>query len=328
MVGSNEGGQVRPPRSVRVLAALFAAGALFCCSSTTIVNSTPPGDADGGTTDEDGGGTTEDGGGGLSCPTAGKATVAGTIDTAEADETSGIVASTKNEGIFWIHNDSGDVARTFAITKSGHLVATLNFDTVKPQDIEDIEIDDTGDKPYLYLADMGDNAESRTDHVIHRVEEPKLGTETALTTTSDKMTVRYPDGPHNAETLLFDPISKDIFIATKKPGGPSYIHRVGPFEAGKTVTTEKVATVTVDTATGGDISRDGHYIVIRNYSKSAFLWLRNDGESVADALARDPCTIPIAAETQGEAFAFMPDGKAFVTTSEGLMQDLHLTPFE
>jgi hypothetical protein len=93
------------------------------------------------------------------------------------------------------------------------------------------------------------------------------------------------------------------------------------------VTTEEIASVAIDLATGGQISRDGRLVAVRSY-ESAFVWTRAQGESLAAALARTPCTYAITGEKQGEAFAFLAGNAGFVTLSEGKSPDLHLTPFE
>lgn len=307
--------------NVRLLAAFTAL--LIACGSSSLTPAPSTDAADGGTVDEDGGGGTD--GGGASCPSTGKIAVAGKVDSADVSETSGIVASAVNDGVFWVHNDSGDSARAFALAGDGKLLATLAFDTVKPRDIEDIAIEDDGPgKSFLYLGDIGDNDEVRTELTIHRVAEPKLGGDANLTATSEKMTVTYADGAHNAETLLFDPTTKDLLIATKKMGGPSAIHRIGKFSAGQKVKTEKIAEVDIDLATGGDISRDGRFIAIRNYGRSAFVWMRAEGESIADAMKREPCKFPVAVEQQGEAFGFLLGNKGYVTISEGSGPELHV----
>jgi hypothetical protein len=296
------------------LAALGTAATVLCCSSMT---STPAGipEADSGVR-----------GGG--CPAFGTPSPLGALEAAPIDESSGLAASSLNAGVYWVHNDSGDVARAFATSSEGKLLMTLNFDESMPLDIEDMAIeDDPMDGSFLYFGDIGDNDLVRTQLTIHRAREPKIGPAT-LTTPSEKMTVMYPDGAHNAETLLFDPITKDLLIATKVPGGPSAIHRVGPFAAGTTITTEKIAEVAVERATGGDISRDGRFIGIRNYSPNAFVWVRARGESLAAALARPPCSAPVANELQGEALAFQVGNTGFVTISEGKNPELHVTPIE
>ncbi len=263
---------------------------------------------------------------GPSCPAAAEPQAGVRVDAPPLDEASGLASSSVNPGHFWVHNDSGDSARAFALDGAGKLVATLAFDTARPSDIEDIAIEDDGGRSFLYFGDIGDNDSVRPKLTIHRVAEPVLGAGAApvlLSAVSEKMTVTYPDGPHNAETLLFDPIAKELFIATKRAFGGSAIYRVGAFRAGASVTTEKVASVPIDLATGGEISRDGRLVAIRSYGGSASVWTRAPGESLAAALSRRPCSLPIAAEQQGEAFAFLADGTGYVTISEGEAPELH-----
>ncbi len=302
------------------LAALAAAATVLCCSSAP---ATPaPAQADASTPDADAG--LADGG----CPRFGTPTTLATLEIAAVNESSGLAASSLNAGVYWAHNDSGDTARAFAVSSEGKLLTTLSFDTAMPVDIEDMAIEDESpERSLLYFGDIGDNGLVRKQLTIHRVAEPKVGA-AMVTTPSEKMMVVYPDGAHNAETLLFDPITKDLLIVTKVEGGPSAIHRVGPFAPGRTVTTEKIAEVAIDRATGGEISRDGRYIGIRNYSPNAFLWVRGPGEGLAAALARPPCKAPLANELQGESLAFQLGNTGFVTISEGRNPELHVTPFE
>lgn len=341
MVRHHEGRAIRPQslkwgsgesplNKTRALAlvgvfALAIVSSSASCGSTNVVVPAPSNDGD---VDPNIPPEGEDGSVSVTCPTAGKPTAFGKLGSTELEETSGLAVSSLNPDVYWAHNDSGDVARAFAISKDGKLLTTMTFDSAEPRDIEDMAIEDDGEKSYLYFGDIGDNDVVRTSLTIHRVEEPKLDGKTTLTVTSEKMTVKYADKAHNAETLLFDPTTKDLLIATKLQGGPTAFHRIGPFKAGKTVTTEEIAKVDFDLATGGEISRDGSLIALRGYQKSASLWVRQPGESLADALARRPCTLPLGTEKQGETFAFFPDGKGYVTVSEGVSADLHVTMFE
>jgi len=57
----------------------------------------------------------------------GKYIMSGSLQSKEAGEVSGIAASGINEGIYYVHNDSGDSSRFFAITASGKLVSTITY---------------------------------------------------------------------------------------------------------------------------------------------------------------------------------------------------------
>src|SRR3954469_24128737 len=68
-------------------------------------------------------------------------------------EASGIVASRRHPGVFWVHGDSGTGPSLFAVRRDGSLVRSY---TVKVPNIdwEDISLDDAG---RLYLGDIGNN---------------------------------------------------------------------------------------------------------------------------------------------------------------------------
>src|SRR4051794_5227814 len=68
-------------------------------------------------------------------------------------ETSGIVASRRHPGIYWVHNDSANAPRLFAVRRDGTLVREYAV-SVPNIDWEDIATDDDG---RLYLGDIGNN---------------------------------------------------------------------------------------------------------------------------------------------------------------------------
>lgn len=136
----------------------------------------------------------------------------------------------------------------------------------------------------------------------------------------------YADGAHDAEALIADPLTGDVFVITKQwdlaPAGlyrlPADVIRadVAPVEP---TTVQRVADV-ADTAgnlvTAADISRDGTMVVVRTY-RDVLLWDRDPERSVTETLAEPPgCTRAIV-ERQGEAVAFDPDGRGLVTIGEG-----------
>ena len=52
---------------------------------------------------------------GQQCPTFHPGTQVGTVAHGSLDEISGLVVSRQNAGVLWVHNDSGDSARVFAM---------------------------------------------------------------------------------------------------------------------------------------------------------------------------------------------------------------------
>jgi hypothetical protein len=71
--------------------------------------------------------------------------------------------------VFWVHNDSGDEPRIFAIDARGALLCEVQVEGARNVDWEDITTDDSG---HLYLGDFGNNRNRRQDLVVYVVDEP------------------------------------------------------------------------------------------------------------------------------------------------------------
>ncbi|MFO0950915.1 MAG: hypothetical protein U0835_07120 [Isosphaeraceae bacterium] len=63
------------------------------------------------------------------------------------------MASRRHPGVFWVHNDSGNPPRLFAVRVDGSLIREYAVQAPNV-DWEDIAVDDEG---HLYLGDIGNN---------------------------------------------------------------------------------------------------------------------------------------------------------------------------
>jgi len=274
----------------------------------------------------------------LAAACAGSLTVAdgGTVTAPDITEASGIAASRRNPGVWWVHNDSGDTARFFAVSATGELLATEVLDGATAIDWEDIAVGPPAGEgagvQSVYLADIGDNSRTHTESHIYRVVEPAVDATSRATTghvTGDTLTFTYPDGPHDAEDFMVDPVSGDLIIVTKdwSLAGHSEVYRAPPgLAAGSTTVLEHVDTVELRIGaltTGGDVSSDGHVVALRSY-KEVSLYPRPDGQPVWAAFAQKPCAGAWRDEKQGEAIGFAADGSSYATISEGSQPGLHL----
>ncbi len=246
-------------------------------------------------------------------------------------EISGLADSRRNPGVLWLHNDSGDKARIFAVNLAGALLSELALPGVQAIDWEDIAVG-PGPQPgktYLYLGDIGDNLANRKTIQVYRAAEPLVdpglpGASQNLTGI-EKLELRYPDGAHDAESLLVDPWSGDLMLLTKDEDGKSKLYLAkAPLQAGTVVDLVKAGKLEFGKgvlpgdalATAGDISADGLSIGLRSRD-TAFEWRRLPGESVAMTLLAAPCVVALAQEDQGEAFGYAADGTGFHTVGEG-----------
>jgi hypothetical protein len=254
------------------------------------------------------------------------------VATSNIVEASGLAGGRANPGVWWTHNDSGDMPRVFALEGDGRLLTTVEVTGAQAWDWEDIDIaPGPGGRPYLWAADLGDNLKVRQGSIgyqLYRFPEPGLGAlaPAKLTATAERINVVYPDAAHNVEATLVDPISGDYIIFTKER--PSKIFRIpaASLVNGATVVPQKLGQLelsdpntTNDRPVGADISADGKMIVIK-LMELTFFWRRDPGETVAQAVARPPCAgVDLGS---GEAIAFNASGGQLATLAEGSGQPL------
>lgn len=273
-------------------------------------------------------------------PTADPTTTAPTVSTLQdsrLNETSGIAASIAHPGILYVHNDSGDTSRFFAITPDGKLSAIFYFNgdpslrRLGVIDCEDIAVSGGPEKgaTYVYMGDIGDNNAVRKYITVYRIKEPALpATGEAATTKAEALTLRYPDGARDAETLMADPTDQLLYIVSKREDSVRVYATPLNFKAGDTLVLQKKASLFFQGSgelkwiTAGDISQDGKQVLVKSYTQ-VYYWKRNSGEAVWQTLQRTPTILPYTIEPQGEAIGFATDGKSYYTTSEGIHADLY-----
>lgn len=248
-----------------------------------------------------------------------KPEVLGHVNTDKITEASGIAASVPLKGCYWTHNDSGNKPEVFLLNNKAALISTVKLKDVSNRDWEDIAegIGPEKGKHYVYVADIGDNAGIRKHIRIYRFEEPGALPPEQWTVTPDVLTLKYPNGPRDAETILIDPISKQIYIVSKREKAVS-LYKAGKlfFRNGDKVTLEKLIKLPYYWVTSGNISKDGHHIVIKTIN-NIYYWHRNTGESVEDAMSKPATELPYEPEPQGEGITITPDNDGYVTISEG-----------
>lgn len=238
------------------------------------------------------------------------------------NELSGIAASRINRGILYMHDDNKNSPIIISDT-SGNDLGTIVMDgtsTVNPEDISVGPGPDAG-KSYIYYADIGDNNNNRTSVAVYRFEEPVLNNPSASTqihvTNVVKIELKYPSYSYNSETILVDPLTKDIFLATKETNRSTLYKAAYPQSEASVTTMQPVLNMRFfDLLTSGDISSDGTEILLRDKGE-IWYWPRDPQKSVVDALLVAPQKAPYAGnEHQGEGVGFAYDGSGYFTNSE------------
>ncbi len=257
----------------------------------------------------------------------------GVVASRAINEASGLAASRKNSGVLWTHNDSGDDSRLFALSTKGKLLGIFKIADVSANDWEDLAIG-PGPLPhqdYLYIGDLGHNSSRHSLKYIHRIPEPRLprwtfvsqGQQTqpspldTILTGIETITVKYPDGSRDAETLMLDPLTKDLYIVSKQDTLAHLYRAAYPQPTSGTLTLERVATLPFGGVVAGDISPAGDGILLKTYV-AIYYWPRLPNQTVWEALALPATPVPYILEPQGEAVAWQAQGRGYYTLSESL----------
>jgi hypothetical protein len=271
----------------------------------------------------------------------GPAVLLGRIQDPSINESSGLVASRRNPGLYWTHNDSGDGPFLYCVRGQGESCGVWTVSGADARDWEDIAAG-PGPVPgasYLYVGDIGDNLSDLEQVVVYRVAEPAVGPAQAGSTRAapvpsepaEVLRLRFPDGPHNAEALVVHPQTGDLYVVTKEEAPGVYVARA-PLDASRPTPLTRVAVLSIGAGegrngliTGGDISPDGQRVALCTYGYGYELEVP-PGQDFDAVWERDPRRVQLAFRAVGEAIAYRLDGKALLTTSEQPLGSL--TPLE
>lgn len=259
------------------------------------------------------------------CAVWGNPRPVGTIG-APLDELSGLVASRRQPGVLFAHNDSGDTARFFALAGTGAILEEYTLEGVPARDWEDVALGPCPEGTCLSLGDIGDNSEVRTDYAVYRVPEPMVGDAGVVSVGWVRLGYEFPGkARHNAEALLAHPVTGRLYLITKPVTGPSEVYRF-PAEPSATESSvlELVATLAVPGAadrplTAADVNPCGTAVLLRMYNRLVELRLPVGATDFEALFTQEPVTVPSAQEPQGEAVAYGPDGVTYFTASEKLV---------
>lgn len=260
-------------------------------------------------------------------PTFADPTEVGVVENSPLKESSGVAASRLHSGVLYAHNDGAAEPTLVAIDTSARYLGTFKLPNFPSGDFEDIAVGPGSDPhlSYVYLGDIGDNRINRLDIVVYQIPEPWVDLRWADQPVSVDLDsghafhLQYPDQAHDAETLLVDPLRRELFVITKEPGvAKVYKISIDQLNPGDVNLLEWVLDVPFHMASAGDISLDGTQILLRNEDYGQW-WSRPVEWSIEEALMGDPFSVPLVRrpiEPNGEAVGFTQDGNGYYTLSD------------
>jgi hypothetical protein len=232
-----------------------------------------------------------------------------TIKDPRIGESSGLAASRRHPGIVYTFNDSGGRAQVYALGPDCRTRATLTLAGANNRDWEAMALGPDG----IYVGDIGDNLDGAWPYVtVYRIPEPSVLRSQTLRATAYR--IKYADGPRNAETMMIDPRSGRLYIASKAFGDSLYEGPKKLRTSGFNVM-HKVAGAPFY-ATDGAFSPDGRTFVIRGYWDAEIY--KAPGKKLTD--------VSIPNQKQGEGITFTADGRSLLVSSEGTRQPLWKVP--
>ncbi|HEX5756062.1 MAG TPA: hypothetical protein VFY12_06895 [Arenimonas sp.] len=248
-------------------------------------------------------------------------------------EVSGLTASRRHPGVYWAHNDSGHPAELHAIDAEGKRLATLRI-PVKAIDWEDIASFEWQGRPYLLLADVGDNGGIRAELQLIAIAEPEQLVDGMELQPAWIQRFRWPDGPRDCEAVAVDSRRGEVLLISKKRVPPELFRLpLGPTDEpqaaellGNLLGIDQPSDTDLEKnpvygryrsqITAADLSPNGRVLAVLNYSGLQF-YVRPAGADWRDLLPTlEPSRIALPWLPQAEALAFEADSSGLLVASE------------
>ncbi len=243
--------------------------------------------------------------GGLPSLAVAKDTVAFTLRDNRITESSALARDTAAQR-YWTANDSGSAGVVYAVQPDGKVSGTLRY-RAPVTDVEALALHDNR----LYVADIGDNNRERSMVSVYYFLNPRAN---GLTVTYNAYDFRYPDGAHDAETLLVDGAGR-LYIVTKGADGAVY---AAPTEPSRDDVNEleKVGPAP-PLVTDGVFLPGDRQIALLTYSSVIVL----DAQTY-----KQVATATIPAQRQAESLAVNLAGDGLLVGSEGKNSKVYAMP--
>jgi len=237
------------------------------------------------------------------------------------NENSGIVTLERNK--IWVVEDNGNTDELFEVNFEGHLLKKFKVTNAKNKDWEDLTKDDKGN---LYIADIGNNDNTRKKLIIYKIPNPTK--ETGDKIAAEEIVFNYPeqnDFPPKAQDFKYDAealfyYNGKLYLVTKNKSKPfkgdaqlySIPARPGNHKAKLMGSFNLCENASKCVVTSAAISPDTKKVVLLGYG---MLWVLTDYE--ADDFVKGKITgIDLGATTQLESVCFKNDSTLLLSDEQ------------
>jgi len=272
----------------------------------------------------------------------------GWLTSNNLNEASGMQASYSRDGDFFVHNDDGEPV-IYAIDSTGADVGSVIIVPAQNKDWEDITSIPVDDGRWLVVGDIGDNWSKRKSIKLYFIDEPQTGKNDRYAGRQELkhwISLTYPDGPRDCESMAYDPVNKQILFLSKRDK-PPHLYAIDLVTALSenhaeltllgTISSFRPPTIAdrakwggrtdwISQPTGFDISADGSEAVVITY-RSLYRYRRQPDEDWLTAMQRKPEEVIGFSAVQNEAIAYSVDGKEIYVTTEKRPAPIHRVIF-
>lgn len=261
----------------------------------------------------------------------------GKLERGPSKENSGIVASRKQENVFWVINDSGDEPRIYAVRRDGtcHLEGKKSdkpgalIAEAKNRDWEDIAVMPDGT---IVVCDVGNNSNKRKDLRLYFVREPQASASEAQLLKTVRF--RYPDQkkfPAPRSDFNYDcegvfTLGDTVYLLTKhRSDTATKLYRLNDLSEDKTHELELLDHFEISgQVVAADALPDGSKLAVATYDTLWLFDVKDPDHPLANPIAR----LPYKAQ-QVEALCFDgPDRVLFADEATALLYEARVKDFE
>lgn len=215
--------------------------------------------------------------------------------------TTGALAADPGRGVYWTANsqEASGTGAVHAVGATGQAVGQVTF-AANPVAVEGLAVL----SGQVYVGDIGDPSLTRQSITVYRLEQISLGAQASYS----QWTLHYPDGPHDAQTLMVSPRG-NVYVITK--GNPGIVYYVVAPPSGRAdLTLNRLGNAPAWVTDGTFL--DAQTAVVRTYTG---VLVMNMLDFTVTASAAAP------AQPSGESVTTALDGSGLVLGSKG---DLNL----
>ena len=192
----------------------------------------------------------------------------------------------------------------------------------------------------LYIGDTGDNEARRPSRAIYRVAEPRAESPGYVgSLPAERLSYRYPDGPHDVEAMYVAPDGV-VYLITKRPERdrlgrlrPALIFslpraawdHVGDTEATLVDSLPIVpGSAPGRVITDASLSPDGRRLAVRTYAQIYVFAIDSATSRPHPGLTPAVCNIAFVEDVWGEGLTWYADAQRLLLTAEGLNAPMHV----